>query len=48
MDCGLESRCVGRVCGAAGAVRPICCNSASNAPDNGRMYQKHVELRTRQ
>jgi len=26
--------------------KTICCNSTSNAPDNGRTYQKHVELRT--
>ena len=70
MDGGLESRCVGRVCGADGAVRhrshrthdlhsgsqdhhpsktsvqkTICCNSTSNAPDDGRMYPKHVALR---
>jgi hypothetical protein len=25
--------------------KPICCNSTSNAPDDGRMYPKHVELR---
>jgi len=37
MGGGLESRCVGRVCGAR--------NSTSNAPDDGRMYPKHVELR---
>ena len=64
---GLESRCVGRVCCADGAVRhrthdprsgsqdhhlsknsvqkTICCNSTSNAPDDRRMYPKHVELR---
>ena len=67
---GLESRCVGRVCGTDGAVRmqshrthdlrngsqdhhpsknsvqkTICCNSTSNAPDDGCMYPKHVELR---
>ena len=35
---GLESRCVGRVYGAVGAV-------ASNAHVDGRMYPKHVELR---
>jgi len=23
----------------------ICCNSTSNAPDDGRMYPKHVDLR---
>jgi len=23
----------------------ICCNSTSNAPDDGHMYLKHVELR---
>jgi len=65
-----ESRCLGRVYGADGAVRvachnphrthsgsqdhqpsknsvqkTICCNSTSNASDDGRMYPKHVELR---
>jgi len=64
MGGGLESRCVGRVYGADGAVRGSgsqdhhpsknsvqkskCCNSASNAPDDGRMYPKHVELRKHQ
>jgi hypothetical protein len=43
---GLESCCVGRVCGADGAVHS--CNSTSNAPDGGRMYPKHVKLRIRQ
>jgi hypothetical protein len=64
---GLESRCVGRVCGADVAVphrthdlhsgsqdhqpskksvqKTIRCNSTSDAPDDGRMYTKHVELR---
>jgi len=28
--------------------KTICCNSTSNAPDDGRMYQKHVELRIHQ
>ena len=28
--------------------KTICCNSTSNAPDDGRMYPKHVELRTYQ
>ena len=70
MGGGLESLCVGRVCGADFAVRhhphnthdlcsgsqdhhptknsvqkTICCNSTSSAPDDGRMYPKHVELR---
>jgi len=65
MDGGLESRCVGHVYGADGAVsshdllsdsqdrhppknsvqKTICRNSTSNAPDDGRMYPKHVELR---
>ena len=69
MGGGLESRCVGGVCGADVAVqyphcildlrsssqdhhpsknsvqKIICCNSTSNAPDDGRMYPKHVELR---
>jgi len=44
MGGGLESRCVGRVYGADGAVR----RSISNAPDDGRMYPKHVELRIHQ
>jgi len=58
MGGGLESRCVGRVYGADGAVhgtapsapaqKTICCNSTSNAPDDGRMYPKHVELRIHQ
>ena len=26
--------------------KTICCNSTSNAPDDGRMYAKYVELRT--
>ena len=25
--------------------KTICCNSTSNAPDDGRMYPEHVELR---
>jgi len=71
MGGGLESRCVGRVCGADGALqsqgtirtvhttyaaahrttthlqtrKTICCSLTSNAPDDGRMYPKHVELR---
>ena len=58
MDGGLESCNVGRVYGADGAVRlgkapaavqkTICCNSTSNAPDDGRMYPKHIELRIHQ
>jgi len=74
MGGGLESRCVGRVYGAAGAVarhhphrthdlrsgsqdhhpsktsvqKTIRCNSTSNAPDDRRMYPKHVELRIHQ
>ena len=28
--------------------KTICCNSTSNAPDDGRMYPIHVELRIRQ
>ena len=51
MGGGLESRCVGRVYGADCAVRLsrcICCNLASSAPDDGRMYPKHVELRIHQ
>jgi len=56
MGGGLESRCVGRVYGADGAVHPsknwvqktICCYSTSNASDDGRMYPKHVELRIHQ
>ena len=67
MGGGLESRCVGRVYGADGAVqhdlvsgsqdhhpstnsaqKTVRCNSTSNAPDDGRMYPKHVELRIHQ
>jgi len=52
MGGGLESRCVGRVCGADGArhsvQETICCNPTSNAPDNGSMYPKLVELRIHQ
>ena len=47
MGGGLESRCVGRVYGADGAVH-VCCNLTSNAPDDGRTYPKHVELRIHQ
>jgi len=43
MGGGLESRCVGRVCGADGAVQGNV--RTSNAPDDGRMYPKHVVLR---
>jgi len=28
--------------------KTICCNSTSNAPDDGRMYPQHVELRIHQ
>jgi len=28
--------------------KTICCNSTSNAPDDGHMYPKHVELRIHQ
>jgi len=28
--------------------KTICCNSTTDAPDDGRMYQKHVELRIHQ
>ena len=55
---GLESRCVGRVYGADGVEdhypnknsvqKTICCNLTSNAPDDGRMCPKYVELRTHQ
>jgi len=73
MGDGLESRCVGRVYGADGAVRhrphrthdlrsgsqdhhpsknsvqkTICCNLTPNAPDDGRIRPKHVELRIHQ
>jgi len=49
MGGGRDSRWVGRVYGADGAaVHGICCNSTSNAPDDGRMYPKHVELRIHQ
>ena len=51
---GLESRCVGRSGSqdhhpSKNSVRKtIRCNSTSNAPDDGRMYPKHVELRIHQ
>ena len=69
---GLESRCIGRVYGADGAMHDTistvhtthavalkttthpktrcrkCCNSTSNAPDDGHMYPKHAELRIHQ
>jgi len=62
MGGGLESCCVGRVCGADdlrsgsqdhhpstnSVQKTICCNSTSNAPDDGRMRPKHVELRIHQ
>jgi len=28
--------------------KAICCNSTSNAPDDGHMYPKYVELRIHQ
>ena len=28
--------------------KTICCNSTSNAPDDGHIYPKHVELRIHQ
>jgi len=28
--------------------KTICCNSTSNAPDDGLMYPKHVELKIHQ
>ena len=28
--------------------KTICCNSTSNAPDDGRIYPKHVEVSIRQ
>jgi len=28
--------------------KTICCNSTSNAPDDGRMHPKYVELRIHQ
>jgi len=36
MGGGHESRCLGHVYGAVGGDT-ICCNSTSNAPDDGRM-----------
>ena len=54
MSGGLESRCVGRVCGSQdhhpsknSVQKTICCNSTSDAPDDGRMYPTRVELRIR-
>ena len=54
MDGGLESSCVGRTTYAAATTihrqtrKTICCNSTSNAPDDGLMRPKHVEPRIRQ
>ena len=49
MGGGLESLCIGRVYGADGArQKTIFCISTSNAPDDGLMYPKHVELRIHQ
>ena len=46
MGGGLESRCVGRGYGADVALHhPHRTHDPSNAPDDGRMYPKHVELR---
>ena len=65
MGGGLDSRCVGRVCGADhlhrthdlrgesqdhhpstnSVQKTICCNLTSNAPADGRMRPKHVELK---
>jgi len=42
MGGGLESHCL------AVALKTICCNSSSNAPGDGRMRLKHVELRIHQ
>jgi len=28
--------------------KTICCNSTSNAPDDGHIYPKHVDLRIHQ
>ena len=49
MGGGLESRCVGRVYGADGAVRkPYAATQHLMLLDDGRMYPKHVELRIHQ
>jgi len=49
MGGGPESCRVGRVYGLDGAwQKTMCCNLTSSAPDDGRMYQKHVELRRHQ
>jgi len=54
MGGGLESSCVGRIGSQDhhpsknSVQKTICCNSTSNAPDDGRMYPKHVELRIHQ
>jgi len=52
MGGGLESRCVHTTHAAAfktpsknSVQKTICCNSTTNAPDDGRIYPKHVELR---
>jgi hypothetical protein len=58
MGGGLESRCVYGADTHSGSQnhhpsknsvqKTICCNSTSNAPNDGRMYPKHVELRIHQ
>jgi len=53
MGGGLESRTVHSVSqdhhpSKNSVQKTICCYSTSNAPDDGRMYPKHVQLRTRQ
>ena len=51
MGGGLDSRCLGPVYGADGissktsVQKTICCYSTTNAPDDGRMLPKQVELR---
>jgi len=47
MGGGLESRCVGRA-SKNSVQKTMCCNSTTNAPDDGRMYSKLVELRIHQ
>ena len=52
MGGSLESRCVGRSQdhhpSKDSVQKTVCYNSTPNAPDDGRMYPKHVELRIHQ
>ena len=44
----LHSGCQDHPSSKNSVQKTVCCNSTSNAPDVGRMYPKHVELRIHQ